>query len=106
MLNEALGDQAGIHFAYLALERSMATHPVQTVDGFTPEQQFFLAYGQFRGEAMRIEAQRENIKSDSHAVPKFRVNGPLANLTEFEQAFSCKAGSPMMRPPEQRCVVW
>jgi endothelin-converting enzyme/putative endopeptidase len=106
VLNEALGDQAGIHFAYLALKKSMATHPVPTVDGFTPEQQFFLAWGQFRGEAVRIEAQRQIVKDDPHAVPKFRVIGPLSNLPEFEQAFSCKPGAAMVRPPEQRCAVW
>ena len=106
VLNEALGDQAGLHFAYLALQKSMATHPVPTVGGFTPEQQFFLAWGQFRGDAMRIEAQRQIVKDDIHAVPKFRVIGPLSNLPEFAQAFSCKAGTPMVRPSEQRCAVW
>jgi putative endopeptidase len=106
VLNEALGDQAGLHFAYLALQRSMATHPVPTVGGFTPEQQFFLAWGQFRGEAMRIEAQRQLVKGDIHAAPRFRVIGPLSNLAEFAQAFACKAGAAMVRPPEQRCAVW
>jgi putative endopeptidase len=106
VLNEALGDQAGVHFAYVALKRSMATHPVPMVDGFTPEQQFFLAWAQFRGEAVGIETQRQIVKGDSHAVPKFRVIGPLSNLPEFEQAFSCKPGAPMVRPPEQRCAVW
>jgi putative endopeptidase len=106
VLNEALGDQAGIHFAYLALKKSMAGHPVPTVDGFTPEQQFFMAWAQFRGEAVKIEAQRQIVKTDTHAVPKFRVIGPLSNLPEFEQAFSCKAGAAMVRPSEQRCVVW
>jgi endothelin-converting enzyme/putative endopeptidase len=106
VLNEALGDQAGLHFAYLALKRSMASHPVPTVEGFTPEQQFFLAWAQFRGEAVRIEAQREIVKSDIHPVPKFRVIGPLSNLPEFAEAFSCKPGTPMVRPPEQRCAVW
>ena len=51
VLNEALADQAGVHLAYLALKKSMATHPVPTVDGFTPEQQFFLALAQIRGDA-------------------------------------------------------
>jgi endothelin-converting enzyme/putative endopeptidase len=106
VLNEALGDQAGVHFAYVALKKSMATHPVPTVDGFTPEQQFFLAWAQFRGEAVRIETQRQIVKDDPHAVPKFRVIGPLSNLPEFAQAFSCKPGAPMVRPPEQRCAVW
>jgi endothelin-converting enzyme/putative endopeptidase len=106
VLNEALGDQAGVHFAYVALKKSMAAHPVPTVDGFTPEQQFFLAWAQFRGEAVKIETQRQLVKDDPHAVPKFRVIGPLSNLPEFEQAFSCKPGAAMARPSEQRCVVW
>jgi putative endopeptidase len=106
VLDEALGDQSGIHFAYLALQKSMAAHPVPTVDGFTPEQQFFLAWAQFRGESARIENQRQIVKGDPHPVPKFRVLGPLSNLPEFERAFSCKAGAAMMRPAEQRCAVW
>jgi putative endopeptidase len=105
-LPEALGDQAGVHFAYLALKKSMATRPVPTVDGFTPEQQFFISYGQFRGEAMTIEAQRQFIKGGTHPVAKYRVIGPLSNLVEFEQAFSCKAGSAMVRPADKRCDVW
>jgi len=106
VLHEALGDQSGIHFSWLALQKSMAAHPVPTADGFTPEQQFFLAWAQFRGEAMRIENQRQTVKGDTHPVPKFRVLGPLSNLAEFERAFSCKAGAPMMRPAAQRCAVW
>jgi endothelin-converting enzyme/putative endopeptidase len=106
VLDEALGDQAGLHFAYTALERAMAGRPVPTIDGFTPAQQFFLAWGQFRGEAMRIEAQRQTVKDDPHPVPKFRVIGPLSNLPELARAFSCAPGTPMVRPPEQRCAVW
>jgi endothelin-converting enzyme/putative endopeptidase len=106
VIHEALGDQAGLHFAFRALKKSMATRPVPTVDGFTPEQQFFLAWGQFRGESVKIETQRQIVKDDPHPVPKFRVIGPLANLPEFEQAFSCKPGAPMMRSSDQRCAVW
>jgi putative endopeptidase len=108
VLDEALADHAGAHVAYLALKKSMATHPVPAplVDGFTPEQQFFIAWGQLRGEAMRMETQRQIVKDDPHAVPRFRVIGPLSNLPEFEQAYSCKHGAPMMRPREQRCAVW
>lgn len=106
VLAEALGDQSGLQFAFAALKRSMATRPVPTVDGFTPEQQFFLAWAQFRGEAMTIETQREIVKGDSHPVPKYRVIGPLSNLPEFAQAFGCKPGAPMVRPPEKRCAVW
>jgi endothelin-converting enzyme/putative endopeptidase len=106
VLNEAIGDLAGLRLAYRALEKSMKTRPVPVIDGLTPEQQFFIAWGQFRGEAVRLEAQRQMVKVDSHPVPKFRVNGPLSNLPEFQQAFSCKAGAEMVRPPEKRCAVW
>lgn len=106
VLAEALADQAGLTFALAALDRSMAQRPVPTVDGFTPRQQFFLAWAQFRGEEVRLEAQRQLVKSGPHPMPKFRVNGPLANLPQFAEAFSCKAGAPMVRPPEKRCAVW
>jgi putative endopeptidase len=101
VLDEALGDQAGLHFAYLAFK---AAGPGPTIDGFTPEQQFFLAWGQFRGEGMSLEAQRNLVKGDSHPVPKFRVNGPMSMLPAFADAFACKADAPMVR--SQRCVVW
>jgi endothelin-converting enzyme/putative endopeptidase len=106
VLNEALGDQAGVHFAFAALQQSMASHPVATIDGFTPEQQFFLAWAQFRGEAMRLEAQRALIKGDPHPTPRFRVVGPLSMTPAFAQAFSCKAGAAMVRADAQSCVVW
>ena len=106
VLNEAIGDMGGIHLAYLALEKSMRNRPLPTIEGFTPEQQFFIAWGQLRGEAVTIEAQREIVATDSHPVPKFRVIGPLASLPEFQQAFACKDGSPMVRPAETRCSVW
>jgi putative endopeptidase len=104
--DETVADLAGVRIAYLALQKSMLTHPVAAIDGFTPEQQFFISWGQTSGHAMRIEAQRQLVKSDPHPVPKFRVIGPLSNTPEFQQAFSCEAGTPMVRPPEQRCAVW
>ena len=106
VLGESVGDLAGLKIAYRALARSMKTRPVATVDGFTPEQQFFIASAQSRGEAVRLEAQREIVKSDSHPVSRFRVNGPLSNMPEFHTAFSCGAGAAMVRPPEKRCAVW
>ncbi len=106
VLSESIGDLAGVRLAYWALEKSMASHPIPALDGFTPEQQFFIAWGQTTGAAMRIEAQRKLVSGDPHPVPKFRVIGPLSNTPEFQQAFSCKAGSAMVRPPEKHCAVW
>jgi putative endopeptidase len=53
-----------------------------------------------------LEAQRKIVKTDTHPVPRFRVIGPLVNLPQFQQAFSCKAGAPMVKPPQQRCTIW
>ncbi|HEV7671506.1 MAG TPA: M13 family metallopeptidase [Thermoanaerobaculia bacterium] len=106
VLGEALGDLAGMRLAYRALQRSMQRHPVPVIDGFSPEQQFFIAWGQFRGAAESLELQRQMVKTDSHPTAKYRVIGPLSNAPEFQQAFACKAGSAMVRPPQQRCTVW
>src|SRR4029077_8588093 len=99
--DEIVADLAGVRIAYLALQKSMQTHPVPTLDGFTPEQQFFISWGQTSGHAMRLEAQRQLIKSDPHPVPKFRVIGPFSDTPEFQKAFSCQAGAAMVRPPEK-----
>ena len=106
VLGEALGDLAGVRLAYRALERSMLRQPVPVIDGLSPEQQFFIAWGQLRGAAESPELQREMAKGDAHPTARYRVIGPLSNSPEFQTAFGCKAGSAMVRPPEQRCMVW
>ena len=107
VLGESIGDLAGAKIAYRALQISRrGKPPLPTIDGFTPEQQFFIAWGQFRGDAVRPEFARYMIQSDPHPVAKYRVIGPLSNMPEFQQAFQCKADSKMVRPPEQRCEVW
>jgi|CXWL01.1.fsa_nt_gi endothelin-converting enzyme/putative endopeptidase len=103
---EALGDLAGLGLSYRALKRWMQHHRAPLIDGFTPEQQFFLSWGQFRGATESLELQRQMIKSDSHPTARYRVIGPLSNSPEFQQAFACKAGSAMVRPPAQRCEAW
>jgi putative endopeptidase len=107
VLGESIGDLGGAKIAYLAFQKSMQGKPrPPDLDGFTPEQQFFIAWGQFRGDAMRPEAMRLLVQSDPHPVSKYRVNGPLSNLPEFQQAFHCKADAAMVRPPNKRCEVW
>ena len=106
VLGESIGDLAGARIAYLAFKKAMAATPQKTVSGFTPEQQFFIAWGQFRGDATRPETQRLMVQSDPHPIAKYRVLGPLSNMTEFAGAFACPAGSPMVRPAETRCRVW
>jgi putative endopeptidase len=107
VLGESIGDLAGAKIAYRAFKISQRGKPVSPlIDGYTPDQQFFLAWGQFRGDATRPERARTMVQGDEHPIAKYRVIGPLANLPEFQQAFSCKADAPMVRAPEQRCEVW
>jgi putative endopeptidase len=104
---EALGDLGGVNLAYRAYMRSRTGKgPEPTVDGYTPEQQFFLAEAQWRGSIVRAEAARTAVSTDPHPPGKYRVLGPLSNMPEFEKAFSCKAGDPMVRPEPERCAVW
>ena len=103
VLGEAMGDLAGVRVAYRALKKG---RPGPTIDGFTPEQQFFISWGQYRGAAESPEYQRQLVKSDPHPTSRFRIIGPLSNLVEFQQAFSCEPGAKMVRPPAQRCSVW
>ena len=107
VVGESIGDLAGARIAYRAFQiAQQGKPPLPTIDGFTPDQQFFIAWGQFRGDAIRPETQRLMVQGDPHPMGKFRVIGPLSNLTEFQKAFDCPADSAMVRPPEKRCEVW
>ena len=107
VLGESIGDLAGTKLAYLAYQKSReGKGPEPTIDGFTPEQQFFIAWGQWRGDETRKETQRTMVQGDPHPVAKFRVNGPLSNLPAFREAFQCKAGDAMVREGADRCEVW
>lgn len=107
VLGESIGDLAGAKIAYRGYLKSReGKEPEPTLDGFTPEQQFFLAWGQFRGDETRLETQRTMIQGDPHPVAKYRVNGPVSNLPAFQEAFQCKTGDAMVRAKEKRCEVW
>jgi endothelin-converting enzyme/putative endopeptidase len=107
VLGESIGDLAGARIAYLAYMKSLEGKPrPANVGGFTPEQQFFLAWGQARGDAVRIEEQRRMILTDNHPVGKWRINGPFSNMPEFRAAFGCADGDAMVRSPQQACRVW
>jgi putative endopeptidase len=107
VLGESIADLAGARIAYKALQLSRkGKPPLPTIDGFTPEQQFFIAWGQFRGDATRPETMRQMIQGDPHPVAKWRVIGPLSNLLDFQQTFGCSASAPMVRPASERCEVW
>ncbi|MFL6210370.1 MAG: M13 family metallopeptidase [Pyrinomonadaceae bacterium] len=107
VLGESIGDLAGARIAFRAFQLSRrGKPPLPTIDGFTPEQQFFIAWGQFRGDAVRPEFARTMVQGDPHPIGKYRVIGPLSNMPEFQQAFQCRADAPMVRPAAERCEVW
>jgi endothelin-converting enzyme/putative endopeptidase len=107
VLGEAIGDLAGAKIAYRAYQISQqGKPPAPPVDGLTPDQQFFVAWGQFRGDETRPETQRMMIQGDPHPIAKYRVIGPLSNLADFQRAFGCASDAPMVRPAASRCEVW
>ncbi|MGH8176065.1 MAG: M13-type metalloendopeptidase [Steroidobacter sp.] len=97
---------AGAKIAYRAFQISQrGKPPAPTINGYTPDQQFFIAWGQFRGDAVRPEFARTMVQGDPHPIAKYRVIGPLSNLPEFASAFQCPRDAPMVRPASERCEV-
>ncbi len=104
VLGESIGDLGGLSIAYAAYEKSIAGKRPQEIDGFTPEQRFFLAWAQVWGTNQRAEAARLQTNTDPHPLARFRANGPLSNMAAFAKAFGCKKGDGMVR--EQSCKIW
>ncbi|HVN03401.1 MAG TPA: M13 family metallopeptidase [Bryobacteraceae bacterium] len=103
-LGENAADNGGIHLAYMALMDSLAKHTLPSEDGFTPQQQFFLGYGQIWCENSTEQASRVQVATNPHSPGEFRANGVLENMPEFQEAFSCKVGDPMVSADP--CRVW
>ena len=89
-----------------SVESQQGKPPAPTINGLTPNQQFFIAFGQFGGDEIRPETQKMMVQGDPQPVAAYRVLGPLSNFQPFAEAFSCKAGSAMVRPEKERCMVW
>jgi len=105
-LGENLADVVGVSIAYDAMERAMKGKPHSLVNGFTPEQRFFLAAAQARMANTRPERARVLVATDPHSPGKYRVNGPFSNMPEFAAAWGCKPGDPMVRPDSIRARIW
>lgn len=107
VVGESIADLGGLTIAYAAFQKSMEGKPrPPNVDGFTPEQRFFLAYAHNWATNIRPEYARFLVNQDPHPLAKFRANGPLSNMPQFAQAFQCKAGDAMVRPETDRCRIW
>ncbi len=103
---EAIADLGGLTIAYKAFERSMRGKPRRLIDGFTPEQRFFLSWAQVWASNERPEYVRLLAQTDVHAYDKFRVNATVANMSGFAKAWFCPLNAAMVRPTQQRCQIW
>ena len=103
-LGENTADYGGLRLAYMALMEDLAARTMPKADGFTSEQRFFLAYAQSNCENEADELLRLGAQTDPHSPPKFRVNGVVQNMPEFQKTFGCRLGQPMAR--KTACRVW
>ncbi|HEX8197553.1 MAG TPA: M13 family metallopeptidase [Pyrinomonadaceae bacterium] len=103
-LPENIADLGGLSIAYDAFKKALAKNPQSRIDGFTPEQRFFLSYARTFAAKITDEAAKVQTQNDPHSLGRFRVNGVLSNMPEFAEAFGCKSGKRMVR--ENRCRIW
>jgi putative endopeptidase len=103
-LGEDVADLGGLLLAYKAWKENTQGKKLEPIDGLTPEQRFFVGYGQSWCASTRDEAKRMRATVDPHSPDKYRANGVVTNMMEFQEAFHCKTGVPMA--PEKRCRVW
>lgn len=104
-LGENIGDFAGLTVSYHAFMKSLEGKPrPKDIDGFTAEQRFFLGWAQVWAGKYTPEAERQQVAGNPHALPRWRVNGPLSNMPEFASAFGCKQDAKMIR--EKVCEIW
>lgn len=106
-IGENIADLGGLNIAYTALQKALKENPApEKIDGFTPEQRFYLAYAHVWGNHITDKEILRRTKEDVHSLGQFRVNGPLPNLPEFHKAFDIKPGDPMYLPENKRAVIW
>jgi putative endopeptidase len=103
---EEIADLGGLTIAYKAFEKWQAHHPRRIIDGFTPEQRFFIGFAHVWAGSERPEYIRLLAQTDVHGYDKFRVNQTLSDMPQFAQAFFCKLNDPMVRPKPQQCQIW
>jgi len=107
-LGENTADNGGARIAYMALQSLLAQDKSgkadEKIDGYTAEQRFFLGFGRVWCQKRRPEYSRMLVSVDPHSPGKYRINGVVQNMPEFQKAFGCKAGQPMVA--ENACRVW
>ncbi|HTP68908.1 MAG TPA: M13 family metallopeptidase [Dongiaceae bacterium] len=105
-LGEDVADLGGEILAYMAWQDASKGQNLQPRDGLTPEQRFFIGFAQWVCDNERPEELRVRAATDPHSPGQYRINGVVVNMPEFAKAFACKAGQPMVKPPEKICKVW
>jgi putative endopeptidase len=106
-LGENIADYGGVLAGYDALQRALARNGRPgLIEGYTPEQRYFISYAQSFRSHVRPEALRNRVTIDPHSPGEWRVNGPLANIPAFAKAFGCKAGDPMVRADSAVGHIW
>jgi putative endopeptidase len=106
---ENIADLGGVKLAYAALQKALDKHPEERnkkIDGLTPEQRFFLSFATIWKSKQRDEDLKLRLNTDPHSPARYRVNGPLSNLTEFQKAFNIPDTAPMVRPGDKRVNIW
>jgi len=103
-LGENTADNGGVRVAYMALMDSLTGKTPKKIDGFTPDQRFFLGFAQVWCQNSSEQSARLRAQVDPHSPGEFRVNGVVSNMPEFQKAFACRVGQPMVRGPA--CRVW
>lgn len=105
-LGENIADQGGLRVAYTAYHNSLGDSEGEVIDGFTPDQRFFLSYANVWAGNIRDEEILLRTKTDPHSLGRWRVNGSLKNIEPFFRAFDIKEGDAMYLAPEKRVIIW
>ncbi len=105
-LGENIADQGGLRVAYTAYKNSLNGIEGPVIDGFTPDQRFYLAYSNVWAGNIREDEIRQRTMSDPHSLGKWRVNASLRNIEPFFTAFGITESDPMFRPASERVIIW
>ena len=103
---EDIADLGGVVLAWHAWKKETEDQELQTMDGLTPEQRFFVGFAQWACTSERPESLRLHAANDPHSPPRYRINGVTVNMPEFGKAFSCDADAAMVKREEDVCKIW
>jgi putative endopeptidase len=103
---ESIADLGGLTISFAALQKVLTAKPTGLIDGFTPEQRFFLAFAGVWAGSDRPEYARLIVNTNPHPLNRFRTIGPLGNMPAFQKVWKCSDSDPMIRPAADRCRIW